>query len=149
MPFAHLGGRHTAFMAAFRIEALKGRAPWLALGVVVLAAAIITTGISLAKVDDPENVAVYTSNGDGMDALLSGVVEVTPACVAVSVGAQTWTPVFPRGSTSMANDTLDWGGREFVSGDPIELGGGEASAVGDWIIPTGCPRTNLWVVAPR
>ncbi|WP_353953318.1 dihydrolipoamide dehydrogenase [Knoellia sp. S7-12] len=138
-------------MAASEIEAPKGRAPWLALGLVVLAVVsiAIAMGISFAKGDDPTNVAVYDANGDGMDALLTGIVEVTPSCVKVSVGDEAWTPVFPRGSTHMANDTLVWGGREFLSGDPIELGGGEVSPDGDLVIPAGCPRRHLWLVAPR
>jgi len=118
------------------------------MGVLALAGLVMAVVMSV-EIRDPKNVAVYSANGDGMDGGLEGIVEVTPSCVTVTVGGETWTPVFPRGSTRLAHDTLDWGGREFVSGDPIVLGGGEASAVDDWVIPTGCPRTNLWVVAPR
>ncbi|EAP96896.1 dihydrolipoamide dehydrogenase [Janibacter sp. HTCC2649] len=135
-------------MESYARTARQTRTRWLALGACVLAAVVVVGVMQFVKLPNPSNVAVYPAGDSGMDALLTGTVEITTACVTVHNGAETWTPVFPRGSTTMAGDTLVFRGGEFVSGDPIELGGGEAVTRGDATIPSGCPHGQLWMVAP-
>ncbi len=119
--------------------------PWPAIVAVTLV--LGTAACSSA----PPNVATYDPGGSGMDALLSGTLSITAECVTVAAeGGTVWTPVFPGGYTQMAGDTLVLDNRdELLSGDPVELGGGEASGVGDAEVPTGCPTDHLWLVAPR
>ena len=98
----------------------------------------------------PSNVATYDADAGGMDALLSGTLSITTQCVTVaSTDGEVWTPVFPHRYAQLAGDTLVLDGRdELLSGDPVELGGGEASEVGDAQVPGGCPTEHLWLVAP-
>jgi hypothetical protein len=135
-------------MDSLASTARRTRTRWLAVGACVLAAVVTASAMQFVRLPDPKNVAVYPAGDSGMDALLPGTLEITPSCVTVHNNAGTWTPVFPRGSTTMAGDTLVFRGGEFLSGDPIELGGGEAVTHGDAIIPVGCPQGQLWMVAP-
>lgn len=125
------------------------RTRWFAIAVCVVAAAVIAMALSFLRWPDPDNVAVYDDNGSGMDARLSGQLSVTPECVTVSAAGEVWTPVFPRGSVAIGGDTLVWDDKEVPTGNPIELGGGEASGLGDYSIPDGCPRDHLWLVTPN
>lgn len=124
--------------------ARTGSIAWLAMVLVplVLGAAACSSA--------PSNVATYDAGGSGMDALLSGTLSITAECVTVAAeGGTVWTPVFPGGYAQMAGDTLGLDDRaELLTGDPVELGGGEATGVGSAEVPKGCPTDHLWLVAP-
>lgn len=97
----------------------------------------------------PPNVATYQSEGSGMDALMSGTLRITDACVTVEgEGGAVTIPTFPRGQVALGADGLEFNGHTYADGDPIELGGGEGPAGDRSGVPEGCPDVRTWVVAP-
>lgn len=97
----------------------------------------------------PVNAAIYHDEGAGMDALLTGTLQMEPECITLDAGDQTWLPIFPSGDIRLNNGALIYQGEEYRSGDELALGGGQVEAAPQGSrIPTDCPSQALWLVSP-
>jgi hypothetical protein len=122
----------------------------LASVVVILAA--LSVGLSACSASEMprSDVATYEPAGPGGNAaLLPGTLSSDGGCVIiVDDFGVVWLPVFPANAL-WTDDSVSHGGRELVIGEPVELGGGEASGIDPgWSVPDTCPDdVSIWVVA--
>ena len=119
---------------------------------IVALGALLAVGLSACTASEVprSDVATYEPAGPGGNgALLAGRLSSDGGCVTLldDVG-DLWLPVFPATAT-WTEDSVAVGGRELVMGEPVELGGGEASGIDPgWSVPDACPDdVSLWVVA--
>lgn len=111
-------------------------------------AGALAIGLAGCSGSEGGTLATYDSGGAGMDALLSGTLSITDDCVTVEGGDQVTVPAFD-GGVELADGVLRFRGVDYADGAKIELGGGEASALGGVSMPPGCPTDHVFLVAPR
>lgn len=87
---------------------------------------------------------------EGMDALLTGSVDVSDACLTiVDELGQRWLPVFQRPRTTWDGEGLTYGGERYTDGSRISLGGGGLADLADVDhVPEGCAFDEAFLVAP-
>lgn len=110
----------------------------------------LATALALAGCSESAggSIATYDSGGSGMDALLSGTLSITDACVTVTGPDGTRsTPAFDGGAR-LRDGVLVFHDREYADGARIELGGGETTALSRVRLPAGCPTEHVFLVAP-
>lgn len=129
-------------------KGLGGTAIRLGAALAAVLALLVLALVWATKDTPPVNAAVHHTEGSGMDALLEARLVMSPGCITVDVGGQSWTPVFPSDSVRLEHDALLYDGAPYRTGDLILLPGGEVSAPpADARIPADCPG-RYWLVAP-
>lgn len=129
----------------------------LAAAVALILAATLTacapTEDSGVLTPDSGPVAFYPKPSSGMDATLTGTIEMQDECfVLVDSAGDVHVPVFVAGQASWDGTALTIGDTAYRAGDELTVVGGEVSEqyLGPvTYYPAACDRTKAFFLAPK
>jgi hypothetical protein len=86
---------------------------------------------------------------DGMDALLTGTVELSDTCLTIrDDSGYRWLPIFQQPRATWDGTTLTYDGEQYADADRISLGGGTVDPAAADYVPDACDVNGAWLVSP-